>query len=89
MNDSETFWILKNGIKMTGMPAFGPTHDDEVPWRIVGLWRRLPGMKPDQYMKLIESAGIQTEKTEHHHHQIADCRFAYSRVLINYAGEAP
>ena len=26
---AELFWIIKNGIKMTGMPAFGPTHQDE------------------------------------------------------------
>ena len=25
--NANLFWIVKNGIKMTGMPAFGPTHD--------------------------------------------------------------
>ena len=25
---SEVFWIAKHGVRMTGMPAFGPTHDD-------------------------------------------------------------
>ena len=28
-NPSEIFWIVKNGVHMTGMPAFGPTHDDQ------------------------------------------------------------
>ena len=27
-NPKELFWIVKNGIKMTGMPAFGVTHTD-------------------------------------------------------------
>lgn len=26
---AELFWIVKNGLKMTGMPAWGPTHSDE------------------------------------------------------------
>ncbi|MGH7480586.1 MAG: c-type cytochrome, partial [Longimicrobiales bacterium] len=33
--DAELFWILKHGIKFTGMPAFGPTHSDQELWGIV------------------------------------------------------
>ncbi len=33
---AETFWVVKNGIQMTGMPAFGKTHDDN---RAVGRRR--------------------------------------------------
>lgn len=66
MSDAEAFWVIKNGIKMTGMPAFGPTHDDNELWGIVGFWRRLPGLKPEQYKEVLESTGIQTEKGEHH-----------------------
>lgn len=67
MSDAETFWVLKNGIKMTGMPAFGPTHDDDELWGIVAFWRRLPGMKPEQYKEYLESAGVHGEKGEHNH----------------------
>lgn len=28
----EIFWLVKHGVKMTGMPAFGPTHDDRTLW---------------------------------------------------------
>src|SRR5262245_35175164 len=28
----QTFWIIKHGIKMTGMPAWGVTHDDQSIW---------------------------------------------------------
>ncbi len=69
MTDAETFWVLKNGIKMTGMPAFGLTHDDDELWGIAGFWRRLPGLKPEQYKELLESAGVRMEKGQHHHHQ--------------------
>ena len=30
----EIFWVTKNGIKMSGMPAYGPTHDDKTIWSI-------------------------------------------------------
>jgi mono/diheme cytochrome c family protein len=69
MSDAETFWILKNGIKMTGMPAFGLTHDDDELWGIVTFWRRLPGLKPEQYKDFLESASARAEKGEYHHHQ--------------------
>ena len=67
MSDAEAFWILKNGIKMTGMPAFGPTHNDDDLWGIVSFWRRLPGLKPEQYKEFLVSAGVRTGKEEHHH----------------------
>lgn len=68
MDDAEVFWILKNGIKMTGMPAFGPTHSDDELWGVVAFWRRLPGLKPEQYKELVGASGSQTEKEEPHHH---------------------
>lgn len=33
----EAFWIIKNGIKMTGMPGFGPTHSDNEIWAITAF----------------------------------------------------
>ena len=48
------FWIVKNGVKMTAMPAFGPTHDDATIWNIVAFLNRLPSTTPDQYARLKE-----------------------------------
>lgn len=45
----ETFWIVKNGIKVAGMPAFGPTHTDRQIWGLTEVVRRLPGMSPETY----------------------------------------
>jgi mono/diheme cytochrome c family protein len=53
----ELFWVVKHGIKMTGMPAFGPTHDDEELWSIVALVKALPGMGADTYAELAEGGG--------------------------------
>lgn len=49
---NEIYWILKHGIKMAGMPAYGPTHSDEELWEIVAFVEQLPGMTPDQYASL-------------------------------------
>ena len=48
-NDAELYWVIKNGIKMTGMPAFGPTHSEDELWGIVTFLRRLPKLKPEEY----------------------------------------
>lgn len=48
---SQIFWIVKNGVRMTGMPAFGPTHDDDRIWAIVAFVQTLQGMSSDQYLQ--------------------------------------
>jgi mono/diheme cytochrome c family protein len=50
---NELFWITKNGIRMTGMPAWGPTHSDEEIWAIVAFLHKLPSLTPAQYRTLI------------------------------------
>lgn len=51
-SDAELFWITKHGIKMTGMPALGPTHKDEHLWAISALVRQLPTMTPEEYLAM-------------------------------------
>ncbi len=49
---NELFWIAKNGVRMSGMPAWGPTHTDEEIWEIVAFVRRLPKMSEVEYRTL-------------------------------------
>lgn len=47
---AEAFWVIKNGIKFTAMPAFGPTHDDEKIWAITDfLLNKMNKMTPAEY----------------------------------------
>lgn len=46
---AEVFWLVKHGAKMTGMPAFGPTHDDATVWNIAAFVKALPQMTASQY----------------------------------------
>lgn len=50
--DAELFWIIKNGIKDTGMPALGPTHGDEEMWGVTAFVRQLPDISPQEYLKI-------------------------------------
>ena len=50
--DGELFWLVQGGIRMTGMPAFGPTHKDEEIWKIVAFLRRLPALSPEETREL-------------------------------------
>ena len=46
------FWIVKHGIKMSAMPAWGKTLDDAQIWDIVAFVRKLPDMSPEAYQDL-------------------------------------
>lgn len=46
---AEIFWVVKEGIKMTGMPAWKYRLVDEDIWAIVGFMRELPKLSPEEY----------------------------------------
>ncbi|MEK6805771.1 MAG: cytochrome c [Pseudomonadota bacterium] len=51
------FWIVKHGIKMTGMPAWGATHDDDAIWGLVAFLQKLPEMSPEEFAALSQGTG--------------------------------
>ena len=67
MTASELFWITQNGIKMTGMPAFGPTHSDEELWGIVATMQKFPDMSPEDYMQLKRQSEKMSYEHDHGH----------------------
>lgn len=52
IDPAEMFWVTKNGIRMTGMPAWGKTHSDKKIWAIVAFVKRLPSLNAEQYKKM-------------------------------------
>lgn len=48
----EVFWLVKHGVKMSGMPAFGPSLKDEELWNIAAFVKELPAMTPERYAAL-------------------------------------
>lgn len=52
LSDAEMFWVIKNGLKMTGMPAWSDHSDEEI-WATVAFLKKLPDMTVEDYAKLI------------------------------------
>jgi mono/diheme cytochrome c family protein len=64
---AESFWIIKHGLKMSGMPAWGVTHDDEAIWGLVAFLQQLPTLDAAGYAALTEA-----EADAEHEHGGAD-----------------
>ncbi len=54
---AEVFWLVKHGAKMTGMPAFGPSHDDRAIWTIAAFVKAMPQMSAAEYAAYGRSDG--------------------------------
>lgn len=53
----DAFWVIKHGVKMSAMPAWGVAgHDDATIWSIVAFVRKLPDLSPAQYRDLVAKA---------------------------------
>lgn len=65
---AELFWVIKHGIKMTGMPAWGATHDDEEIWAVVSFVKKLPELSPAEYQSMRQQGGDADHRHEGHAH---------------------
>ena len=64
---AQQFWIVKHGIKMSAMPAWGVTHDDETIWSIVAFLQKLPTLTPEQYAVLTNESESADDEHDHTH----------------------
>lgn len=47
---TELFWVVQNGIRMTGMPSFGAAGmSNEEIWKVVAFLKKLPSITPEEY----------------------------------------
>nr|WP_229685317.1 cytochrome c [Pseudomonas asuensis] len=53
---AEAFWIIKHGIKATGMPAWGKSMEDSYIWGLVAFLQKLPTLNSEQYQQLVASS---------------------------------
>lgn len=77
------FWIIKHGIKASGMPAWGHSMEDRYIWGLVAFLEQLPTLDEAQYRELVAASpghahgGGETQKApdvssgapapDHHH----------------------
>jgi len=54
LSDGELFWIIENGVRFTGMPAFGGGEHANQPdsWKLVHFIRHLPKLTPEERMEM-------------------------------------
>jgi mono/diheme cytochrome c family protein len=54
MSDGELFYIIRNGIRLTGMPAWGSgsDHDSDASWKLVRFIRHLPKLTADEVLEM-------------------------------------
>lgn len=50
------FWIIKHGLKATGMPAWGRSMEDEAIWGMVAFLRALPAQSPEGYTTAVAAS---------------------------------
>ena len=61
------FWVIKNGLKMTAMPAWGLSHDDETIWAMAIFVEKLKGMVAEQYNQSVNSGNGHDHQHAHDH----------------------
>jgi mono/diheme cytochrome c family protein len=53
--DGEIFWIIENGVRLTGMPAFGGSGEHGNPedsWKLVHFIRHLPALTSEERIEM-------------------------------------
>ncbi|HLH41538.1 MAG TPA: c-type cytochrome [Bryobacteraceae bacterium] len=57
LSDGELFWIIQNGVRFTGMPAWGAAgggHNEEDSWKLVRFIRHLPQLSAEEEQTMRE-----------------------------------
>jgi mono/diheme cytochrome c family protein len=77
LSDGEIFWIIKNGVRLSGMPAWGADtkEDDRVTWELVLFIRHLPRLTPEE---LAEMRSLNPKSREEYEAEEAERRFLES-----------
>lgn len=60
LTDGEIFYIIKNGLRFTGMPGWG--GEDEENWKLVLFIRHLPRLTPKEIELMNEVNGLEGEE---------------------------
>lgn len=57
IDPSHHFWVIKHGIKASGMPAWGKSMGDAYIWNMVAFLKVLPDLDAGQYQAMVASSG--------------------------------
>jgi mono/diheme cytochrome c family protein/ketosteroid isomerase-like protein len=80
VDPQDAFWVIKHGIKMSAMPAWGFSHEDPAIWSMVAFLQKLPNMSAAQYKDIVARAPpdddlVSGDESSHaHSHGAADMK---------------
>jgi len=71
LSDGELYYIINDGVRFTGMPAWGGEHSPEETWQLVSFIRRLPSLSPGElklmHRQATEAGGSPAQPHGHSH----------------------
>jgi len=83
------FWIVKHGVKFTGMPAWVALERDDEIWSMVAFLRELPAMSTDRYRELaFGDVTVATINGDRADELLADCARCHGRDGAGRANDA-
>ena len=68
LSDGELYYIISNGIRFTGMPAWGEQDSPEAIWQLVAIIRQLPKRSPESQQRAEGASTPQAETMAHADH---------------------
>jgi mono/diheme cytochrome c family protein len=86
-SDAELFWIIQNGVRLTGMPSWKSTISENDTWKLVGFVRHLPRLDTAS-----GSTDVRTTSSRHDQDQIVCVSVMMAGELIQRSwrlGESP
>jgi hypothetical protein len=71
LKDGEIYYVIHNGIRLTGMPAWGKSEKDEDSWKLVLFIRHLPQLTPaeEREMEALNPKGPAEKEEEQEEEQ--------------------
>ena len=60
MSPAQLYWVLSNGVKMTGMPAWGPSRSPEQLWNLVAFLEAQPYLPSRAYLRIRQAVAGKT-----------------------------
>jgi mono/diheme cytochrome c family protein len=61
LTDGQLFYIIQNGVRWTGMPAWKGHHTPEESWKLVSFIRHIPSLTAADMRQIVEASGHEHE----------------------------
>jgi mono/diheme cytochrome c family protein len=91
---SHVFWVVKHGIKASGMPAWGKGMSDEFIWNLAAFVQQLPQLDEQGYQNMVASSGGHShgggeshsggDESKHHSHADGDHHDHHEHKELNH-----